>query len=175
MPTLDRDAYASMYGPTTGDRVRLVAPMLAIETVAAGGGSICDFDGIKPIVGPASAGADPGPACYGAGGPLTLTDVNLLLGRLAYERIENSDGTEGIAIAAQALTGEQLMLNMVAAEAEGREISIILQNAETIRLTRPGGEAVSIVSLQPGDEVLVALERGARHFGHQIQESITEK
>ncbi|MEZ6049037.1 MAG: hydantoinase/oxoprolinase family protein [Planctomycetaceae bacterium] len=62
--------------------VRIVAPMLAIETVAAGGGSICDFDGVKLHVGPDSAGADPGPACYGAGGPLTVTDVNLYLGKI---------------------------------------------------------------------------------------------
>lgn len=61
---------------------RILAPALAIETVAAGGGSICRFDGRQLKVGPQSAGADPGPACYGAGGPLTLTDVNLLLGRL---------------------------------------------------------------------------------------------
>ena len=58
------------------------APSLRIETVAAGGGSICWFDGSALRVGPASAGAFPGPACYGAGGPLTITDVNLLLGRL---------------------------------------------------------------------------------------------
>lgn len=58
------------------------APALAIETVAAGGGSICSYDGQKLTVGPDSAGAHPGPACYNAGGPLTLTDVNLLLGRL---------------------------------------------------------------------------------------------
>ena len=56
--------------------------MLAVETVAAGGGSICDFDGVKLVVGPASAGADPGPASYGRGGPLTVTDVNLFLGKL---------------------------------------------------------------------------------------------
>ncbi len=66
----------------------LLAPALAIETVAAGGGSICAFDGERLRVGPESAGAEPGPACYGAGGPLTLTDVNLLLGRLAAERFE---------------------------------------------------------------------------------------
>ena len=66
--------------------VRVVAPMLAIETVAAGGGSICDFDGVKLTVGPHSAGADPGPACYGKGGPLTVTDVNLFLGRILPER-----------------------------------------------------------------------------------------
>jgi 5-oxoprolinase (ATP-hydrolysing) len=66
--------------------VRIVAPMLAVETVAAGGGSICDFDGVKLVVGPASAGADPGPACYGRGGPLTVTDANLILGKLPPER-----------------------------------------------------------------------------------------
>ncbi|MEO8503720.1 MAG: hydantoinase/oxoprolinase family protein [Acidobacteriota bacterium] len=64
----------------------VVAPALRIETVAAGGGSICDTDGLALRVGPDSAGANPGPACYGAGGPLTLTDVNLLLGRLRPER-----------------------------------------------------------------------------------------
>jgi len=66
--------------------VRVVAPSLAIESVAAGGGSICWTDGTTLRVGPESAGARPGPACYGAGGPLTLTDVNLLLGRLDPER-----------------------------------------------------------------------------------------
>ena len=63
--------------------IRIVAPMMAIHTVAAGGGSICSFDGVKLVVGPGSAGADPGPACYGRGGPLTLTDVNLFLGKIA--------------------------------------------------------------------------------------------
>jgi len=62
--------------------VRIVAPMLSIETVAAGGGSVCGFDGVKLFVGPQSAGADPGPACYGRGGPLTITDINLFLGRV---------------------------------------------------------------------------------------------
>ncbi len=60
----------------------VVAPALAIETVAAGGGSICRVDHGQLKVGPESAGARPGPACYGAGGPLTVTDVNLLLGRI---------------------------------------------------------------------------------------------
>jgi 5-oxoprolinase (ATP-hydrolysing) len=60
----------------------IFSPSLAIETVAAGGGSICSYDGYKLSVGPESAGSTPGPACYGVGGPLTITDVNLLLGRL---------------------------------------------------------------------------------------------
>ena len=65
--------------PESDTGVRVVAPMLAIETVAAGGGSICWFDGQKPVVGPRSAGASPGPACYGRGGPLTVTDINQYL------------------------------------------------------------------------------------------------
>lgn len=66
---------------TVGSAV-LLAPALKIESVAAGGGSICGSRAGALFVGPDSAGAQPGPACYGAGGPLTITDVNLLLGRL---------------------------------------------------------------------------------------------
>ena len=62
--------------------VRMRAPMLSIHTVAAGGGSVLHFDGSRYRVGPDSAGADPGPACYRNGGPLTLTDANVLLGRV---------------------------------------------------------------------------------------------
>ncbi|MEZ5959117.1 MAG: hydantoinase B/oxoprolinase family protein [Hyphomonadaceae bacterium] len=65
--------------------VRLSAPMLHVHTVAAGGGSICFFDGMRLRVGPHSAGADPGPACYRRGGPLTITDCNVLLGRVRPE------------------------------------------------------------------------------------------
>ncbi len=70
---------------------------------------------------------------------------------------------------------ESRPLMLVAAEAEGREITTILQNAETIRLTRPDGQAVSIVALKPGDEILAALEEAGRHFGHKVQETILEK
>ncbi len=66
--------------------VRIYSPVMAIETVAAGGGSICKFDGTRLLVGPESAGADPGPAAYGRSGPLTITDVNIVLGRL-HERL----------------------------------------------------------------------------------------
>lgn len=61
--------------------MKLLAPCVAIETVAAGGGSICRMTHHGLAVGPESAGSNPGPACYGKGGPLTITDVNLLLGR----------------------------------------------------------------------------------------------
>ena len=62
--------------------VRMRAPMMKIHTVAAGGGSILSFDGARFRVGPASAGADPGPAAYRRGGPLTVTDANLMTGKL---------------------------------------------------------------------------------------------
>ena len=65
--------------------VRLRTPMLKIHSVAAGGGSILHFDGTKYRVGPGSAGADPGPACYCRGGPLTVTDCNVMLGRIQAE------------------------------------------------------------------------------------------
>jgi len=84
------------------------------------------------------------------------------------------DGRTRAAVVGRAKV-ESRPLMLIAAESGGREVTTILQNAETIRLTRPNGEAVSIVSLNPGDEVLVALEAGARHFGHKIQESILEK
>jgi 5-oxoprolinase (ATP-hydrolysing) len=66
--------------------VRILTPTLPIETVASGGGSICWFDGVALRVGPQSAGASPGPACYGRGGPLTITDLNVFLGRLPKEQ-----------------------------------------------------------------------------------------
>ncbi len=62
--------------------VRMRAPMMRIHTVAAGGGSILHFDGSRFRVGPDSAGADPGPACYRRGGPLTVTDCNVMLGKI---------------------------------------------------------------------------------------------
>ncbi|MGB1110353.1 MAG: hydantoinase/oxoprolinase family protein, partial [Gammaproteobacteria bacterium] len=65
--------------------VRLRAPMMRIHTVAAGGGSILQFDGARFRVGPESAGANPGPACYRNGGPLTVTDCNVMLGKLQPE------------------------------------------------------------------------------------------
>lgn len=65
--------------------VHIFTPTIAIETVAAGGGSVCYFDGFKLSVGPESAGANPGPACYGADGPLSITDINLLAGRMDTE------------------------------------------------------------------------------------------
>ncbi|MFJ9835504.1 hydantoinase B/oxoprolinase family protein [Streptomyces sp. NPDC101169] len=75
--------------------VRLRAPMLDIHTVAAGGGSVLHFDGSRYRVGPDSAGAAPGPACYRAGGPLTVTDANVMLGRIPPAHFPAVFGPDG--------------------------------------------------------------------------------
>ncbi len=85
----ERDSEARVAG------VRIRTPMLRIHTVAAGGGSICRFDAGRLVVGPESAGAVPGPACYRHGGPLTLTDCNVLLGKLVPDQFPKVFGPGG--------------------------------------------------------------------------------
>lgn len=75
--------------------VRMRAPMMAINTVAAGGGSILHFDGARIRVGPDSAGANPGPACYRRGGPLTVTDANLCVGKIQPRHFPPIFGPDG--------------------------------------------------------------------------------
>ncbi|TAG96065.1 MAG: 5-oxoprolinase [Oscillatoriales cyanobacterium] len=75
--------------------VRLRSPVMAIHTVAAGGGSIVFFDGARYRVGPESAGANPGPACYRKGGPLTVTDCNVMLGKIQPDFFPNVFGLNG--------------------------------------------------------------------------------
>ncbi|MGH8560039.1 MAG: hydantoinase/oxoprolinase family protein, partial [Methylococcales bacterium] len=75
--------------------VRIRAPMMNIHTVAAGGGSILKFDGIRFRVGPESAGANPGPCGYRRGGPLCVTDANLILGKIPVEHFPKVFGPQG--------------------------------------------------------------------------------
>ncbi|NMO35131.1 5-oxoprolinase [Streptomyces sp. GMY01] len=94
----DVSHYAGAYGRVFTTRiagVRLRAPMLDIHTVAAGGGSVLHFDGARYRVGPDSAGADPGPACYRGGGPLTVTDANVMLGRIQPAHFPEVFGPDG--------------------------------------------------------------------------------
>ena len=85
----ERDSEARIAG------VRIRAPMLRIHTVAAGGGSLCRVEAARFLVGPESAGAVPGPACYRRGGPLALTDCNLALGKLVPEHFPHVFGPGG--------------------------------------------------------------------------------
>jgi len=91
-------------------RIPIQAEMLDIVTVAAGGGSILSFDGQKMRVGPESAGSDPGPACYGFGGPLTLTDANLFAGRLIPAYFPKTFGPERNAPLDKSIVEEKFLL-----------------------------------------------------------------
>ncbi len=75
--------------------IKFTSEMLDVKTIASGGGSILSFENGKFTVGPQSAGARPGPACYGFGGPLTITDANLLTGRIIPERFPATFGAGG--------------------------------------------------------------------------------
>lgn len=94
----DVSLYAGQYDRETETRIagaRIRAPMMKIHTVAAGGGSICRFDQGRFRVGPESAGAIPGPACYRRGGPLTVTDCNVMLGKIQPDHFPMLFGPEG--------------------------------------------------------------------------------
>jgi 5-oxoprolinase (ATP-hydrolysing) len=94
----DVSHYAGEFERDSETRVagaRIRTPMLRIHTVAAGGGSICRFDAGRLVVGPESAGAVPGPACYRRGGPLTVTDCNVMLGKLIPAHFPSLFGPDG--------------------------------------------------------------------------------
>ncbi|MFE7782441.1 hydantoinase B/oxoprolinase family protein [Streptomyces nigrescens] len=94
----DVSHYAGEFERVFGNEVagvRMRAPMMNIHTVAAGGGSVLHFDGRRYRVGPDSAGADPGPACYRRGGPLTVTDANVMLGRIQPTHFPAVFGPDG--------------------------------------------------------------------------------
>lgn len=94
----DVSHYAGEFERVFGNEVagvRMRAPMMNIHTVAAGGGSVLHFDGRRYRVGPDSAGADPGPACYRRGGPLTVTDANVMLGRIQPAHFPAVFGPDG--------------------------------------------------------------------------------
>ena len=141
---------------------RLLAPAISIHTVAAGGGSICRFEDGRLLVGPQSAGASPGPACYGAGGPLTLTDVNLLLARIDPEQFEIPIAREP---AERALRG--VMLGVAGARGERVSPGELLEGFIDIADQRMA-EAIEQVSIRrgydPADHALVAFGgAGAQH------------
>lgn len=88
--------------------------------------------------------------------------------------IVNQKGDSYISSVGRIKLEKRPMLNIIA-EVDGKEISIVLQNAETIRLTKPSGEPVSVIQLKKGDKVMGYIEEGGRHFGYKIKETIQEK
>jgi 5-oxoprolinase (ATP-hydrolysing) len=144
--------------------LRLQALCLPIHTVAAGGGSVLRFEGGRLQVGPASAGAVPGPACYRLGGPLTITDANLLLGRLPPEALPAVFGPGGDLPPDGAVVRrrfEALAADLAAARpatARGTPLSpeALAQGARSIALERMA-EAIRSISIQRGHDIRAAV------------------
>ncbi|MFL6745268.1 MAG: hydantoinase B/oxoprolinase family protein, partial [Sphingomicrobium sp.] len=131
--------------------VRIRAPMMQIHTVAAGGGSICRFDGMRFRVGPESAAANPGPACYRNGGPLTVTDCNLVLGRIDPEQFPEVFGPNG-----------DRPLDADAARARLREIADELDGSRSLEEIAAGFLEIAV------DNMAAAIRKISIARGHDV-------
>src|SRR4051812_5413802 len=135
--------------------VRMRAPMMAINTVAAGGGSILHFDGARYRVGPDSAGAVPGPACYRRGGPLTVTDANVMVGKIQPRHFPSLFGPNGDA----PLDGEVVREKFAALAAEIEAATGTPQDARAVAegflrvAVANMANAIKQVSIQKGHDV----------------------
>ena len=131
--------------------VRLRTPMMAIHTVAAGGGSIAQFDGARYRVGPESAGANPGPACYRQGGPLTVTDCNIMVGKLQPDLFPKVFGSSGdLPLDAEVV---QRKFSQLAAEiGDGRSPERVATGFLAIAVEKMAN-AIKKISLQRGYDV----------------------
>ena len=131
--------------------VRMRAPMMKIHTVAAGGGSILSFDGARFRVGPASAGAAPGPAAYRRGGPLTVTDANLMTGKLIPDLFPKVFGPRG-----DEPLDEEIVRSRFAALArdigDGREPEAVADGFLAIAVAKMA-EAIKTISVARGYDV----------------------
>ncbi|MBI1966126.1 MAG: hydantoinase B/oxoprolinase family protein, partial [Betaproteobacteria bacterium] len=135
--------------------VRLRAPMMGIHTVAAGGGSILHFDGTRYRVGPDSAGADPGPASYRKGGPLTVTDANVMLGKIQpgyFPRVFGPGGNEPLD--AEAVRGKfsTLAAEIRAATGDERSPEAVAEGYVRIAVENMAN-AIKKISVQRGHDV----------------------
>jgi 5-oxoprolinase (ATP-hydrolysing) len=132
--------------------VRLRAPMMDIHTVAAGGGSILFFDGARMRVGPQSAGARPGPASYRNGGPLTVTDCNVLLGKIQpdfFPRVFGADARQPLDAAAAGAGFNELAREIAAACGEARTPEQVAQGFLDIAVANMAN-AIRRISVQRG-------------------------
>jgi 5-oxoprolinase (ATP-hydrolysing) len=135
--------------------VRLRAPMLDIHTVAAGGGSVLHFDGSRYRVGPDSAGADPGPACYRNGGPLTVTDANVMLGRIQpshFPRVFGPDGAQPLDVDVVRRLFAALADDIEAASGDRRRPEEVAEGYRAIAVANMAN-AVKKISVQKGRDV----------------------
>ena len=135
--------------------VRMRAPMLSIHTVAAGGGSVLHFDGSRYRVGPDSAGASPGPACYRHGGPLTVTDANLMLGRIQpgyFPRVFGPDGDQPLDADVTAQRFAELAGEISAADGQPRSGAEVAAGFLEIAVANMAN-AIKKISVQRGYDI----------------------
>jgi 5-oxoprolinase (ATP-hydrolysing) len=131
--------------------VRMRAPMMSIHTVAAGGGSILHFDGARYRVGPDSAGANPGPACYRRDGPLTVTDANVMLGKIQpgyFPHVFGPQGDQPIDVAAVRSAFRELQTSI----ADGRSAEQVAEGFVQIAVGNMAN-AIKHISVQRGHDV----------------------
>jgi 5-oxoprolinase (ATP-hydrolysing) len=131
--------------------VRLRSPVMAIHTVAAGGGSIVFFDGARYRVGPESAGANPGPACYRKGGPLTVTDCNVMLGKIQPDFFPKVFGLNGDLPIAPDVVKQKF--GQLAAEIGGEKTAQEVAEGFLAIAVEKMANAVKKISLQRGYDV----------------------
>ena len=131
--------------------VRLRAPMMSIHTVAAGGGSILHFDGSRFRVGPQSAGAVPGPACYRRGGPLTVTDANIMLGRIQPDHFPAVFGPNGDLPLDRDAAAEGFR-RLAERIGDGRDGEAVAEGFRRIAVSNMA-EAIKKISVQRGHDV----------------------
>ena len=135
--------------------IRMRAPMMHIHTVAAGGGSILHYDGSRFTVGPDSAGANPGPACYRRGGPLAVTDCNVMLGKLNPDYFPKVFGPNGDEPLSRDAVAEKFAVLAAEIEASGREpmpLEAIAEGYLTIAVENMAN-AIKKISIQRGYDV----------------------
>jgi 5-oxoprolinase (ATP-hydrolysing) len=135
--------------------VRMRAPMMSIHTIAAGGGSILFFDGQRQRVGPDSAGANPGPACYRRGGPLTVTDCNVMLGKVQpawFPKVFGARGDE--ALDAEVVRGKfaELAAAIEGATGKRRTPEEVAEGYVRIAVANMAN-AIKFISVQRGHDV----------------------
>lgn len=135
--------------------VRIRTPMMQIHTVAAGGGSILSFDGMRFRVGPESAAADPGPACYRRGGPLTVTDCNVMLGRIqpdCFPKVFGATGDQPIDVEATRMNFERLAREINSTTDEQHTVCTVAEGFLKVAVDNMA-RAIKKVSIQRGHDV----------------------
>jgi 5-oxoprolinase (ATP-hydrolysing) len=149
--------YERSYESVVGG-VRLRAPMLRIHTVAAGGGSVCAFEDGRYRVGPRSAGADPGPACYGKGGPLAVTDCNVVVGKLQPSFFPKVFGAAGA--------------GSIETEASRLALAAVAASMRTAGLQSPAPEQLADDFIRVAcDTMARAIKRISTRRGHDVARS----